>query len=61
MTGEWICGFPSEILGSLALNVSVSRVRDFCVNSHVGVQFASVDFVVGLEIEGVANGNLKNT
>ena len=33
-----------------------SGIRDFCVNSHVGPQFLSVGSVVGLEIEGVANG-----
>ena len=55
-TGEWTCGFPSETPRLLALNVSASRVRDFCVNPHVGIQFFSVGSVGGLEIEGVANG-----
>ena len=54
-TGEWICGFPSETPGPLALNVSVSRVRDFCVN-FIHPQFASVGSELrGCEIEGVAN------
>ena len=35
-TGELICGFPLENLGSLPLKVSVSRVRDFCFTRHVG-------------------------
>ena len=55
-TGEWTCGFPSETPRPLALNVSVSRIRDFCVNPQVGIQFDSVGSVVGRKVEGVANG-----
>jgi hypothetical protein len=55
-TGEWTCGFPSETPRPLALNVSASRIRDFCVNPQVGIQFLSVGCVGGSEIEDVANG-----
>ena len=53
-TGEWTCGFPSETPRPLALNVSASRIRDFCVNPH-GIQFITIDSVIGYEIESVAN------